>query len=528
MSDKKTCFIISPIGAELSETRQKADLVLRDFLIPAATACGYDPKRADEFYSPGGTILDKIIHDLIDADIVIADLAGGAGNVLYEVALRQVVRKPIVLTCSDGSPPSDILGFECVRLDGGDMSRAAASRSRLIDAIRVATKSPVPETAISQIVLPYLESQRDPSVARYRMLADRVEQLSRDVKDWTNRAIETVLAADSPNTVFQMRKDHFAQEKHYLAEAFFPLLLERCKALAYRYEEVLILVDSGTTVFPFFERFGRGSRAEPTSIWTKRVRLVTNNIPGVTSLMRVARSNENNAYSPLTIQCRLLPGVPLPVYEAVVGRETEEALARNLSSPNSKRRVIALVTGNWVRIDSNLAPVLLARGTGHREIKQALIANSDEVYIVAPLGKILFKVPVGVVNRALGYAPPGVDSYAPDPAWEAYSDVLGAESCRDRIRFVSTLRPGDEFVLSPLSQALRTAYNLKLPPSAKAFAQMKMEEIPHLFFGFDAVPKDRDAQMRAEFPHDLTRVEPFERLFLHPEMNESLKDPEDE
>jgi len=47
-NDEKTCFVISPIGKEESETRKRSDSVLRHIIKPAAEECGYTAVRADE------------------------------------------------------------------------------------------------------------------------------------------------------------------------------------------------------------------------------------------------------------------------------------------------------------------------------------------------------------------------------------------------------------------------------------------------------------------------------------------------
>ena len=41
-NDKKTCFVISPIGEEGSDTRKRSDQVLKHVIAPAADFCGYE------------------------------------------------------------------------------------------------------------------------------------------------------------------------------------------------------------------------------------------------------------------------------------------------------------------------------------------------------------------------------------------------------------------------------------------------------------------------------------------------------
>jgi hypothetical protein len=352
-----------------------------------------------------------------------------------------------------------------------------------------------------------------------------MDQLARNVKDWTNKAINESFAGDSINTLFQLRKDHFAQEKLFIAEHFFPMLLNRCEELVRQYDEVYLLIDSGTTVFPFFEKIGKAARANPVSLWVQQLKFITNNIPGVTALMRVGRQSENNPYSPLTLNCKLMPGDLLPVYEAVVGPEAEKmlnCLRQSEKGPQKSRKyIISLVTGNWVRTDINHSPILLARGTGHKEIKQAFITNSDEVYIITPLGKILFQVPLSQVNASLGY-----DKKAKgrnfDPAKEEYSEVVVNSKCKKNMRFVSTLRPDENYLLSNLSKYIKSQLKLKATPSPEDFASMDIKNIPHIFFPFSDLPASEEEQRLMEFPHDVTRRTQFMRFYLNPEKNPKL------
>lgn len=69
MSEKnastRTCFVISQIGAENSEQRKFADVVLRHIIEPAVAACGYDALRADAISEPG-LITSQVITHVIE------------------------------------------------------------------------------------------------------------------------------------------------------------------------------------------------------------------------------------------------------------------------------------------------------------------------------------------------------------------------------------------------------------------------------------------------------------------------------
>lgn len=92
-SSKKSCFVIGPIGKENSEIRIKADQLFKYIISPTVEKLGYDtPQRGDHIPNPG-TITSQVIEQLIDSDLVIADLSTGNPNVFYELAVRHVTKK---------------------------------------------------------------------------------------------------------------------------------------------------------------------------------------------------------------------------------------------------------------------------------------------------------------------------------------------------------------------------------------------------------------------------------------------------
>ncbi len=92
---EKICFVISPIGKEKSETRERANNAFEGIIVPAIKPLHYKPLRADQMKSPG-RITDQVLENITEAPMVIADLTDFNANVFYELSLRHVSEKPIV------------------------------------------------------------------------------------------------------------------------------------------------------------------------------------------------------------------------------------------------------------------------------------------------------------------------------------------------------------------------------------------------------------------------------------------------
>jgi hypothetical protein len=116
-----TCFIISPIGAEGSEHRMHADLVLASLIEPALAELGLKAVRADKISVPG-LITRQVMEHVARAKLVIADLSFGNPNVYYELALRHAVRKPLVqITRTADKLPFDVGQLRTVFIDMTDI-----------------------------------------------------------------------------------------------------------------------------------------------------------------------------------------------------------------------------------------------------------------------------------------------------------------------------------------------------------------------------------------------------------------------
>ncbi len=99
---KKTCFIITPIGEEHQEVRRHADGVIEEVIYHVLQDEFDNNIKASHSIYKSGSIFNTIIDELYEADLVIANLTYLNPNVMYEVAIRHAIGKPIIhIVCSD-------------------------------------------------------------------------------------------------------------------------------------------------------------------------------------------------------------------------------------------------------------------------------------------------------------------------------------------------------------------------------------------------------------------------------------------
>ena len=117
MADKKTCYIIGPIGEPNSKERDWADFVRESVIKPAVTSCGYvDPARADDPHKD--LIMMDIIQQMFEADLVVADLTDWNPNVFYELGIRHCAQRPAIHLIKTGqSSPFDLGGNKAIFVD---------------------------------------------------------------------------------------------------------------------------------------------------------------------------------------------------------------------------------------------------------------------------------------------------------------------------------------------------------------------------------------------------------------------------
>lgn len=347
-------------------------------------------------------------------------------------------------------------------------------------------------------------------------IAEHIARLLVEHPDWAHRALDAARLLPYTHTLFGERSQHFREEKQELAVRFVPYLLKRCEMLTSHGRHVFLLMDAGTTLYPFFELIGTETMkcCHRGDDWLQRFHLATNSLPGIEQLIKTGRRAPWDRYSSLAIEdCHLLPGIPVPIFAAVAGKETNDAVRRlretHLPKEGDKQvTFIALVVGNWVRIRRTepRCPVPMARGDSHREVKQTFVDNADEIFVVSPLGKIFVGHSKDEINTALGFNPGA--SVARDPDKAPYDDVIIDNECARRVKLVSTTRAEGRLLHRHSCRVEDTLMVGDRPPvvSPEVFAAAKLRDVPHLVFPFASLPTQRFEEFMMEFPHYHTRA----------------------
>jgi len=133
---KKICFVISPIGEEGSDTRERSDQVLKHIITGSVEQLGYTVIRADKISEPG-IITTQIIEHIVDAELVIADLTEKNPNVFYELAIRHAIRKPLVQMIKKGEViPFDVAATRIIQFDLHNLDSVASAKDEISSQVK--------------------------------------------------------------------------------------------------------------------------------------------------------------------------------------------------------------------------------------------------------------------------------------------------------------------------------------------------------------------------------------------------------
>ena len=192
-TQQKSCFIITPIGDENSEIRRKADGLIEAIIKPVLETLGDEPIIPHSM-TKSGSITTQVVEAILSADMVIANLTGLNPNVMYELAVRHAVRKPIVCVVENGTKlPFDIsqdrvifysdefFRVETLKIDLLQMIKAAA------EVIEDRIDNPIYRAQNNKMVQQQLEKSSNSSDLNvYKLILERLTKLE-DSVNYNNR-----------------------------------------------------------------------------------------------------------------------------------------------------------------------------------------------------------------------------------------------------------------------------------------------------------------------------------------------------
>lgn len=175
----KSCFIISSIGSEDSDIRKLANEKFDLIFEPVLTKLGYDVTRADKIGSPG-SISGEIVSNVINSDLVIADVSDNNPNVFYELAIRNAVKKPVIVFRKVNQiMPFDIYDTRAIDIDRNQPRVWDNAKNKLHLHVTAAEQNPelASESILSAFTIKLDVKKLDPIDEMHYILRDLQQQI---------------------------------------------------------------------------------------------------------------------------------------------------------------------------------------------------------------------------------------------------------------------------------------------------------------------------------------------------------------
>ena len=194
-------------------------------------------------------------------------------------------------------------------------------------------------------------------------------------------------------SLFDRRRSHFTPEKELLADVIVRKIADRIDKEKDLF--IILVLDAGSTVYPIFHRLCIHPSFQFDRTKARRVKIITNNLPGVSDLIRFGRIGDP-AVARTLFQCQILRGFANSQYEASLSEETasdlhkaveefREAIKKDAPPQSREINVMSITTGNYISVSEGI----LERNDNHVATKSAMLEVADEIYVLAPLGKLL-------------------------------------------------------------------------------------------------------------------------------------------
>jgi ribosomal protein L7/L12 len=213
------CFVVGPIGKDSSPERKHSDLLLNLIIkhVLQRSEFEFRVRRADEDADPG-MIGDRVVSDIIHADLVVADLTDLNPNVFYEIGIRHSTEKPTVHMARMGTAlPFDNVTHRTIFFDLTDWQNIEQARSRLAEAVRTTKRSDYKvSNPITQANASFkMRQSADPRDQVVAELGERMSKLEGAFTVPAHAQIQTVDPRFDTSTIMNLARNlKFPDERH--------------------------------------------------------------------------------------------------------------------------------------------------------------------------------------------------------------------------------------------------------------------------------------------------------------------------
>jgi len=215
--EKRTCFIITPIGRDASDVRRAADGLIDSTIRPVLEELDITVVVPHQIPDPG-SITRQVIEHLLNDELVVANLTGLNPNVMYELAVRHAVRLPLVAVAQAGTALPFDISDERTLFYSDDMAGVEELKPRLKETVEKAVEDKEPDNPIYRVVTStimkeatatgdaekYMLERLDGIQSQIASLAHRVESSQgrrpnlQGGQGWPSRVREMLLVLDDP------------------------------------------------------------------------------------------------------------------------------------------------------------------------------------------------------------------------------------------------------------------------------------------------------------------------------------------
>ncbi|HCH4195014.1 TPA: hypothetical protein NKW06_001267 [Vibrio parahaemolyticus] len=180
-STKKKCFIVTPIGADNSNTRRAADGLIDAVIEPVCNNLGLQVFVAHRIETTG-SITSQVIEHILDDDLVIVNLTELNPNVMYELGVRHAARLPVISLAQKGtSLPFDISDERTIFFEN-DMAGAHILKPQLEKMIGLALNDSEPDNPIYRVKTNKIMKELHPQNDVESYLMDRLDKFESMLK----------------------------------------------------------------------------------------------------------------------------------------------------------------------------------------------------------------------------------------------------------------------------------------------------------------------------------------------------------